>query len=105
MMVSAIFSTAFNCFAIVLFLVCWGLIVARLLKNRYASAKRVKAEVVDKFKEQIVTKHGITERYVVVFSAGGKRLAFDVSEFSFGGYRIEEKGTLEYKGNKIIDFK
>ncbi|MBQ9757702.1 MAG: DUF2500 family protein [Clostridia bacterium] len=102
---SAIFSTAFNCFAIVLFAVCWGAIIIKIIKSRYAQVKRVKAEVVDKYKNQIVTKHGITERYVVVFSAGGKRLAFDVSEFSFAGYRIKEKGTLEYKGNKIIDFK
>jgi len=49
--------------------------------------------------------NGKREKYVIVFSVGGKKKSFYVSEFSYGGYRINEKGVLKYKGDKIVDFK
>lgn len=100
-------STVFNYLAILLFLVCWILLIIKFIKNKYSSVKTVKAVVVDKYKAQNVSRiQGAfkTERYIVVFSAGNKKLAFDVSEFSFQSYKINEKGTLKYKGSKIIDF-
>ena len=86
---------------------CWLLIVIKFIKNKFASVKTVNAMVVDKYKTQTVSRIQGTfksERYIVVFLVGNKKLAFDVSEFSFQGYKIKEKGTLKFKGNKIIDF-
>jgi len=45
------------------------------------------------------------ESYIVVFDTGNKKLSFMVSEFSFANYRVGEKGTLTYKGDRLIDFK
>ena len=44
------------------------------------------------------------EKYTIVFSTTDKKLAFNVSEFSYNGYNIGESGTLKYKGHKIIEF-
>ena len=48
---------------------------------------------------------GKHEKYVVVFSVDGKKKSFYVSQFSYNGYRVNEKGTLKYKGDKLIEFK
>lgn len=83
-------------------------ILMRLIKNRYAPIKTVKAVVIDKNKVETFSKYsgtGKSEKYVIVFSVGGKKKSFYVSQFSYNGYRINENGTLKYKGNKLIDFK
>ena len=83
-------------------------IIAGGLKNKYAPVKTVKATVVDKQKIEAFSKYagnGKREKYVVVFSVDGKKESFYVSQFSYGGYRVNEKGTLKYKGNKLIEFK
>lgn len=84
------------------------LIVAiRGFKSYFAPVKTVKAEVVAKNKVESFSKYapnGKHCRYCVVFQAEKKKLSFYVSEFSYGGYRIHEKGTLKYKGNRIINF-
>ena len=36
--------------------------------------------------------------------ADGKRLPFYVSEFSYSGYRLKEKGTLTYRGDRLLKF-
>ena len=82
-------------------------ILVRLVKNRYASVKTVQAVVVDKNKVETFSKYsgsGKREKYVVVFSVDGKKKSFYVSQFSYNGYRINEKGTLQYKGDKLIGF-
>ena len=97
-----------NTILMILFLLCWILIVGKIVVNRYATVKTVKAKVVDKYKPDIVSKYYGTfkqERYTVVFEIKDKKLSFDVSEFSYGNYKINEKGTLKYKGTKIISFK
>ena len=97
-----------NVIAIILFLLCWLLIVKKIIFNRYAAIKTVKAKIVDKYKPDIVSKYPGTfkpERYIVVFETKNKKLSFNVSEFSYGNYKINEKGTLQYKGSKIISFK
>ena len=96
-----------NLLSIILFLICWFFIAKRLIWNKVAPVKTVKAEVVDKYKPNIVSKYpGIfkRERYIVVFKTKDKKLSFDVSEFSYNNYKIKEKGTLKYKGTKIISF-
>lgn len=83
-------------------------ILVRLVKNRYAPVKSVKAVVVDKNKVESFSKYsgtGKSEKYVIVFSANGRKKSFYVSQFSYNGYRINEKGTLKYKGDKLIEFK
>lgn len=83
------------------------LIFIRVLKNRVAPVKKVKAQVIDKHQVEFFSKtrgNGKRIKYVVVFCAEGKKLSFYVSEFSNGGYRLKEKGTLKYKGDRLIDF-
>ena len=79
-----------------------------MVLNKLAPVKAVKAEVIDKYEPEMVSKYPRTfknKRYIVVFKTEDKRLSFDVSEFSYGNYKIKEKGTLRYKGNQIISFK
>ena len=83
-------------------------ILVRMVKNRYAPIKTVKAVVIEKNKVETFSKYsgsGKSEKYVIVFSIGGKKKSFYVSQFSYNGYRINEKGTLKYKGGKLIEFK
>ena len=83
-------------------------LLVRLVKNRYAPVRTVKAVVIDKNKVETFSKYsgtGKSEKYVIVFSVDGKKKSFYVSQFSYNGYRINEKGTLKYKGDKLIEFK
>lgn len=84
-----------------------GMIV-RAVKQKYGQPQTVKAVVVDKHIEETFSRYsgnGNRERYMIVFSAQGETLSFYVSEFSFGGYQINEEGVLTYQGGQIIDFK
>ena len=83
-------------------------IIVRTIKNRYDPIKTVKAVVIDKNKVETFSKYsgnGKSEKYVIVFSVDGKKKSFYVSQFSYNGYRVNEKGLLKYKGNKLIEFK
>ena len=83
-------------------------LLVKAVKNRCAPIKTVKAVVIDKNKVETFSKYsgnGKSEKYVIVFSVGGKKKSFYVSQFSYNGYRINEKGTLKYKGDRLIDFK
>lgn len=95
--------------AIACTLFLFGKIIYQILRNKYAKVKIVKAQVVDKFKADKFTKiYGSTARapqYYVVFQMDNKKKAFRVAEFSYGGYRVGERGTLKYKGDKLVDFK
>lgn len=102
-----------NIYNIVMWTVAGGLAavyllaMVRMLGKRFAPVKTVKAEVVGKQKTESFSKYAGTGRhvrYVVVFMAEGKKRSFYVSEFSYGGYRCGEKGTLKYKGDRILDF-
>ena len=82
--------------------------LVRFVKNRYAPVKTVRAVVVDKNKVETFSKYsgtGKSEKYVVVFSVDGKKKSFYVSQFSYNGYKINQKGTLKYKGDKLMEFK
>ena len=94
-----------------LFIVIWALVIVRIIiktiKNKYASVKTVQAVVVDKHKIETFSKYsgnGKNEKYVVVFSVSGKKKSFYVSQFSYSGYSINEKGMLKYKGDNLIGF-
>lgn len=98
-----------GCFAVIFFVFCWVLIVFRFIKGRYTKLRTVKAVITDKYKYTPVshipgTFNNMTT-YKVVFSVGKKKLAFDVSEYSFSNFRVGKKGTLTYKGGRLIDFK
>lgn len=85
----------------------WGVLIWKALRNKLAPVKMVKAVVKDKQIIESFTKYrgtGRAERYCVVFDAQGKRLSFYVSQFSYEHYRINDTGTLKYKGDRIIDF-
>lgn len=92
-----------------LFVGLYLLIIIRFVMNKVAPVKSVEAKVIDKqkFTKEVVAKvymGGTTERCVVTFLAGNKRLSFFVSEFSYDGYELGETGILKYRGNNIIDF-
>lgn len=93
--------------ACILFLL--GRSIYQVFRNKYAKVKSVKAQVVDKFKADKFTKiYGSSARapqYYVVFRIDKKKKTFRISEFSYGGYRVGESGTLVYKGDKLVDFK
>ena len=79
----------------------------RYFRSRHGKVKTVKARVADKFQTETFDKYrgnGKAVQYRVVFEAGGKKLSFAVSEFSYGGYRVGESGTLKYRGDRLIDF-
>ena len=83
-------------------------VLVKAVKNRYAPIKTVKAVVIDKNKVETFSKYsgnGKSEKYVIVFSVGGKKKSLYVSQFSYNGYRVNEKGMLKYKGDKLIEFK
>ncbi len=94
-----------------LFMVVWILVIvhviAKKVKSRRASIETVPAVIVDKHIIESFSKYsgnGKSEKYVVVFSVDGKKKGFYVSPFSYDGYRINEKGTLKYKGDELISF-
>ena len=94
-----------------LFLGLWVVAMVSLLiravKNKCAPVKTVSAIVIDKHIVETFSKYsgnGKHQKYVIVFSVEGKKKSFYVSQFSYGGYRVNEKGTLKYKGDKLIGF-
>ena len=91
-----------------LFVLIWVLIAVRFIKTRSASVKTLKATVVDKYISQNASHYPgdlIPKAHTVVFLAGGKRLSFNVSAFSYESYRINDSGLLKYKGKTLIDFR
>ena len=85
----------------------WGVLIWKILKDKLAPVKMVKAVVKDKQIIESFTKYrgtGKAERYYIVFEAQGKRLSFYVSRFSYEHYHINDAGILKYKGDRIIDF-
>lgn len=89
------------------FFVCFVIAVIKIIKGYFAPIKTVNAVVTDVYRTEVFSKAYsgmIKQKYVVVFSAGGKKLSFEISEFSASGYRINDCGVLKYKGNRLIDF-
>ena len=96
-------------FALVGAIIVIGIII-RVIINLITKEKSIKATVIDKqsYDKQIYTKSQapfIRKEYVITFLCGNKKKYFNVSELSFGNYKVNQKGTLKYKGNRIVDFK
>ena len=90
-----------------LFIGIWLIILIRFIGNKLAPVKTVKAQVTGKHIQEIFSKYsgnGKRYKYVIVFTAEKKTLSFYVSEFSYNGYQVNERGTLTYKGNRLIKF-
>jgi len=88
-------------------LVCIAAYIVKFLRDRLSPVKTVKATVVHKQTVETFSKYagnGMHKKYAVTFQTGNKKLSFYVSEFSYGGYKVNETGTLKYKGSKIVDF-
>jgi hypothetical protein len=82
-------------------------IISKAIKSKYGPTKTVNAVVIDKHIIESFSKYagnGKKEKYVIVFSVDGKKKSFYVSGFSYGGYRVNEKGKLTYKGDRLISF-
>lgn len=85
-------------------------IFGKILINTFSKEQSIKAELVDKqcYDKRIYSKRQAPytkKEYVITFLCGNKKKYFNVSESSFKNYRVNQKGMLKYKGNKIIDFK
>jgi len=85
-------------------------IIIRVIINIFSKEKSIMAKVVDKqsYDKQIYRKSQapfMRKEYVITFLCGNKKKYFTVSELSYRNYRINQKGTLKYKGNQIVDFK
>ena len=95
--------------SLILGLWLWAMVrlLIKAIKAKYAPIKSVKAVVIDKHIIETFSKYsgnGKHEKFVIVFSVDGKKKSFYVSQFSYGGYRVNENGTLKYKGSRIIEF-
>lgn len=99
-----IIGIAFIVFLIFLFVAVFVRSIARM----FATVKTVDAVVVKKYKVDEFTKYsgtGTKSRCVVVFESGSKLLRLNVSEITYKDYKVNEKGKLTYKGNRIIEFR
>ena len=80
----------------------------KVVANHHAPVETVKAVVIDKQKVESFSKYtgnGKNIKYVVLFSADGRKRSYYVSEFSYNGYRVNQKGKLKFKGDRLIEFK
>ncbi len=101
-------SDVINTVIISIVLFFWILIAIRFFISRFSPVKTTKAEICDKYINTRVSAYPKMlggDKHMVVFSCGKKKLSFPVSEFSYDTYKVGEKGTLKYKGGKIISFK
>ena len=83
------------------------LVIIRFLWSRFSPVKKVSAQVVQKQTVEFTAPRnpkGKMIRYAVTFEFQKKRKSFYVSELSYKGYRKGEKGTLTYRGDRLIDF-
>lgn len=88
-------------------LILYLIIFIRFCVSRFGKEKKVSAVVVHKQTVELTAPRspsGKRVKYAVTFQIGEKRKSFYVSEFSYQGYRKGEKGTLTYRGDRLIDF-
>ncbi len=102
--VSNIITYVFIIFTVLL----WAILTVRYFKNKFSVTITVKARVIDKYIREGYSKTPNILKgklYVVVFLVDDKPLSLYVSQFSYSNYKLKEKGTLTYRGNRVIDFK
>ena len=105
-----IFGNIVNIIFIIIGLVIGIGIFARIITYCFSKEKCINATVLDKqiYDKRIYRKNQapFTQKvYVKTFLCGNKTKNFNVSELSFENYKVNQKGILKYKGNRIIDFK
>jgi len=96
-------------FALIGAIIVFGISI-KVIINIFSKEKSIKAIVVDKqsYDKQIYRKSHApftVKEYVITFRCGNKKKYFNVSELSYKNYRVNQKGTLNYKGSRIVDFK
>lgn len=105
-----IFSYIIHGFFLLLEAVILAGIAIRLYKSFFSKTKEASAKIVDKQSVKVsrIGKSSAPRQetvYTVTFLCGTKKLCFNVSEFSYNNYRLNQKGRLFYKGSRLIDFK
>lgn len=96
-------------FFTLLLVVIWGRIVIRIIRERFASPKRVTAMVKDKseFTETTVRKQLPMQQnrvYTVTFLIGAKTRVFRVRKETYLRIAVGESGTLVHCGSRFLDF-
>ena len=89
------------------FVILFAFVIAEKVVYKFAKTKNVRAEVSSTYRTERVSYKGQGTRVecgVVFKTENGKKLSFRVSELSYRHYRKGEKGTLTYKGGRLIDF-
>lgn len=84
-------------------------LLLRIILNKFGNEKEVEAKVINKkyYQSRLARKaenFRYEDCYVVTFLAVDKKPSFYVSEYSHNGYKVNQKGTLRYKGTMLIDF-
>lgn len=84
-------------------------IAIRLVRDRYSRERREYGEVVNKqmFETEMIGKDRMPfkkRKCIISFMCGGRRLDFETPEFMYGEYSIGDKGTVVYKGSRLIEF-
>ncbi len=85
-------------------------IVFKVFRCKLSKEKTLEGIVIDKqsYDKRVYGKNRAPfskKEYVITFLCGKRKLYFDVSELSYKNYRLNQKGELTYRGNKLIDFK
>lgn len=99
-----------NFFAIIalsVWILCLIVMAVEFLISRFGPVKTVKATLIAKNTIDSFSRYsgnGKRTKYELVFSVEGKKRSFYVNEFSYGGYRVNETGTLKYRGSRLLDF-
>lgn len=84
-------------------------ITIRFFKEKHSRKNSIPATITNmqKYTHEVFSKaqapHTVS-KYIITFSTEKKALSFEVSEMSYSQYKMYQKGTLTYKGSKIIDF-
>ena len=90
-----------------IFLLVFVRMVMKVVKNQTSQVETAEVVVTAKNTVETFSKYSGSAKnvkYVVAFEVNGKKKTFYVSEFSYNGYEIGEKGTLTYQGDKLISF-
>lgn len=83
------------------------IIFIRFCRSCFGAVKTVRATVVHKQEVELTAPRspkGKYTKFAVTFQIEEKRKSFYVSEVSYQGYRKGDRGTLTYRGDRLIDF-
>lgn len=85
-------------------------VIAKICFNYFSKEKEVRATVINKqsYDKQIYRKSQAPftkKEYVITFQCRNKKRYIEVSELSYSNFRLNQKGTLRYKGSRLIDFR